>query len=141
MTLVVFCGHQCTGAREWSVCSHLRCEMGLVCLWCAVYPCQKFCSACMCCLLEVYIYVCNSDVFSVVNMYLDHLKFFVLCINGRMYVFCGECYVVSNECDEPTLCLVRPINGGLIYQPPLLPLHTIPLQSSSSSPTSPQQVS
>ena len=46
---------------------------------------------------------------SVVNVYLDHLKFCVVCINGRRYVSCGECYVVSNECDEPTSCLVQPI--------------------------------
>ena len=32
-----------------------------------------------------------------------------MCINGRRYVCCGECYVVSNECDEPTFCLVQPI--------------------------------
>ena len=31
-----------------------------------------------------YIYVCNCDMFSVVNVYLDHLKFCVVCINGRM---------------------------------------------------------
>ena len=42
-------------------------------------------------------------------MYLDHLKFCVVCINGRRYVCCGECYVVSDECDEPTSCLVPPI--------------------------------
>ena len=24
------------------------------------------------------------------------------CVNGRSYVCCGECYVVSDECDEPT---------------------------------------
>ena len=30
-------------------------------------------------------------------MYLDHLKFCVVCINSRRYVCCGECYVVSNE--------------------------------------------
>ena len=29
--------------------------------------------------------------------------------NGRRYVCCGECYVVSDECDEPTSCLVQPI--------------------------------
>ena len=50
--------------------------------------------------------VCYSDVFSVVNVYLDHLKFCVVCINGRRYGCCGECYVVSDECDEPTSCLV-----------------------------------
>ena len=27
----------------------------------------------------------------------------VVCINGRRYVCCGECYVSSYECDEP-LC-------------------------------------
>ena len=52
-----------------------------------------------------------SDVFSVVNMYLDHLKFYVVCINGRRYVYCGECYVVSNECDDPTSCLVQTIGA------------------------------
>ena len=47
-------------------------------------------------------HVCNSDVFSVVNMYLDYLKFCVLYINDRRYDCCSECYVVCNECDEPT---------------------------------------
>ena len=61
----------------------------------------------MCCLEEFNI--CNSNVFSVVNMYLDHLKFCVVCINGRRYVCCSECDVVSNECNEPTSCLVQPI--------------------------------
>ena len=36
-------------------------------------------------------------MFTVVNVYLDHLKFCVVCINGRRYVCCGECYVVSND--------------------------------------------
>ena len=39
-------------------------------------------------------------MFSVVNVYLDHLKFCVVCIDGRKYVCCSECNV---ECDEPTL--------------------------------------
>ena len=46
-------------------------------------------------------------MFSVVNVYLDHLKFCVVCINGPKYVCCGECYVVSDECDESTSCLVQ----------------------------------
>ena len=29
-----------------------------------------------------YINVCDRDVFSVGNMYLDHLKLYVMCING-----------------------------------------------------------
>ena len=58
-----------------------------------------------------YINVCNSDVISVGNMYLDHLKLYVVCINGRRYVCCNECYVVSNECDEPTSSLVQPVGA------------------------------
>ena len=38
-------------------------------------------------------------MFSVVNVYLEHLKFCVACINGRRFVCCGECDVVSNECE------------------------------------------
>ena len=56
----------------------------------------------MCCLEEVYIYVCYCDMFSVVNVYIDHLKLCVVCINSRRHVCRGECYVVSNVCDEPT---------------------------------------
>ena len=54
------------------------------------------------------------DMFSVGNMYLDLLKFYVVCINGRMYVCCSECYVVSNECDEPTslTCATFGTHGG-----------------------------
>ena len=60
-----------------------------------------------------YIEVCNCDVFSVVKVYHDHLKFCVVCINGRRYVCFSECYVVSNELDEhtPDLCdpSLRPV--------------------------------
>ena len=41
-------------------------------------------------------YIDVSDVFSVINVYLDHLKSCVVCINGRRYVCYSECYVVSN---------------------------------------------
>ena len=44
--------------------------------------------------------VCCGVVF--VNVYLDHLKLCVVCIHGRMYVCCKECYVVTNERNEPT---------------------------------------
>ena len=47
-------------------------------------------------------------MFSVVNVYLDHLKFCAVCINSRRYVCCSECDVVSNE---PTSCLVQPIGA------------------------------
>ena len=35
-----------------------------------------------CAVVRRYINVCNCDMFSVVNVYLDHLKFCVVCING-----------------------------------------------------------
>ena len=50
-----------------------------------------------------YIDVCYCDMFSVVNVYLDHLKFCVVCINSRRYVCCSECEIVFNECNEPQL--------------------------------------
>ena len=58
------------------------------------------------------------DIFSVVNVYVNHLRFCVVCINGRWYVCCSECNVVSNECNEPTSCLVQPIgthSGRVMY--------------------------
>ena len=53
-----------------------------------------------------YIDVCNCHVFGVVNVYLDHLKFCVGCINGRRFVCCSECNIVSDEWNEstPALC-------------------------------------
>ena len=70
-----------------------------------------------CAVSRKYIHVCNCDKFSVVNVYLDHLKFCVVCIDGRRYVCCSECNVVSNDCNEPTSCLVQPIgtHGGEMY--------------------------
>ena len=79
-----------------------------------VWPCQLFCSVWICLFRGCLIDVCNCDVFSVVHLYLNHLKFCIVCINGRRYVFCSECNVVSDECDEPTPCLVQPVgaHGG-----------------------------
>ena len=53
-------------------------------------------------------YVCDLlYVFGVVYVYLDHLKFSVVYLNGRRYVCCGECDVVSNECNNPRpLCIL-----------------------------------
>ena len=69
-----------------------------------------------CALSSMYINVCNCDMFSVVYVYLEHLKFCVVCIDGRRYVCCSECNVVSNKCNEPTSCLVQPIaaHGGKV---------------------------
>ena len=71
-----------------------------------------------CAVSRRYMDVCNCDVFNVVNMYLDHLKFCVVYINGRRYVCCSE----WNVSYEPTPCLVRPVgahvrgeNGFLNY--------------------------
>ena len=47
-----------------------------------------------------YTNVCNCYMFSVVNVYLDHLKFCVVCINGGRCVCCSVCNV-SSECNEP----------------------------------------
>ena len=44
-------------------------------------------------------------MFTVVNVYLDHLMFCVGCINGRRYVCCSECNVVSNECHFGSQCM------------------------------------
>ena len=49
--------------------------------------------------------MCYCDMFSVVKVYLDHLKFCVVCVSGRMYVCCSECNVVSDLWDEPTPAL------------------------------------
>ena len=71
-----------------------------------------------CAVSRWFIYVCNCDMLSVVNVYLDHSKFCVVCINGRMYVCCNEYNVVSDECNEPTSCLVKPIgthSGEVMY--------------------------
>ena len=58
-----------------------------------------------------YIYVFYCDMFSVVNVYLDHLRLCVVCIICQRYVCCSECNVVSNECNEPTSCLMQPIGA------------------------------
>ena len=78
--------------------------------------CGMFVMCCMqcfvvrgCAVSRRYIDVCYCDMFSVVNVYPDHLKVCDVCINSRRYVCCGECYFVSNVCDESTSCLVQPI--------------------------------
>ena len=69
-----------------------------------------------CAVSRRYINTCNCDMFSVVNVYLEHLKLCVLCINGRRYVCCSKCNVVSNECSERTPCLVQTFgtHGGKV---------------------------
>ena len=52
-----------------------------------------------CAFTRRYTSVCNCDMFIVVNVYLDHLKFSIVFIR---YVCCSEYNVVSDECNEPT---------------------------------------
>ena len=71
-----------------------------------------------CAVSRRFINVCNCDMFSVVNAYLDYLKLYVVCINGRRYICSSECYVGSNECNECIPCLVQPIgthDGEVMY--------------------------
>ena len=42
-----------------------------------------------CAVSRRYINVCNCDMFSVVNVYFDHLKFSGVCIDGRKYGCCS----------------------------------------------------
>ena len=44
-------------------------------------------------------------MFSVVNVYLDHLKCCGVCITGIRYACCNEYNVVSNEYNEPAPAL------------------------------------
>ena len=71
--------------------------------------CMQCCMSCFvvrgCAVSSRYINVCKCDIFSVVNVYLDHLKFCIVCIDGRRYVCCSEYNIVSNECNEPTPAL------------------------------------
>ena len=59
-----------------------------------------------CAVSRRYINVCNCDMFSVVYVYLDHLKFCVVCIDGRRYICCSEYNVVlmSVMSPPPALC-------------------------------------
>ena len=71
-----------------------------------------------CAVSRRYVNVSYCDMFSVVNVYLVHLKFCVACIDGRRYVCFSECNVVSNEGNEPASCIVQPIGtygGEVMY--------------------------
>ena len=95
---------------EYAFTSAVRTECGMF-VMCCIQCCMSVSYFVVrgCAVSRRYKYVCYCDMFSVVNVYLNHLKFCVVCINGRMYVCCGECYAVSNKCDDPTSCLVQPI--------------------------------
>ena len=79
-----------------------------------LYVCVSCFVVCGCAVSRRSINVCNCDMLSAVNVYLNHLKFCAVCINRQMYVCFSECNVVSNECNEHTYFLVQPIgtHGG-----------------------------
>ena len=55
-----------------------------------------------CAISRKYIHVCNSDMFSIVNVYLDHLKFCVVCINvERMSVVVNVMLSLMNLMSTP----------------------------------------
>ena len=60
-----------------------------------------------------YINVCNSDVFSVAHMYLDHLKFCVMCIKGQRYVCYSECNVAAALSNLPVRTVVKLCTFGV----------------------------
>ena len=67
------CVHTSGEDRVWYVCDVLY----------AVFYVRVSCFVVRgCAVSRRYINVCNCDMFSVVNVYLDHLKFCVVCING-----------------------------------------------------------
>ena len=69
---------------ECAFTSPVRTGCGMCVMYClrGVCPCELFCSAWMCSLSRRFINVCNCDMFSVVNVYLDRLNFCVECIIG-----------------------------------------------------------
>ena len=73
-----------------------------------LYAVLYVCGCCFevhgCAVSRRYIDVCYCEIFSVVNVYLDYLKFCVVCINGRMYVCRGECYLMGVMSQPPALC-------------------------------------
>ena len=75
-------------------------------LYAVLYVCVSCFVVRRCAVWRRDISVGKCVMFRVVNVYLDHFKFCVVCINGRWYVCCSECNGVSNE---PTSCLVQPI--------------------------------
>ena len=70
-----------------------------------VCRCLLFCIAWMCCFEEVYIDVFYCDIFSVVNVYLDHLKLCVLMVEGMSVVVNFMLFLMS-VMSQPALLLL-----------------------------------
>ena len=77
--------------HDEEVCCSVVLALWLVCLWLVFYGITEWSVRSISGEDRVwYIDVYNSDVCSVVNVYHDHLKFCVVCINGRRYVCCSH---------------------------------------------------
>ena len=63
-----------------SVYAYHKCDV----LYAVLYVCVCCFVVCGCAVSRRYIDVCYCDMFSVINVYLDHLKFCVVCINTQM---------------------------------------------------------
>ena len=96
-------------------------------LYAVLYVCVSCFVVRVCAVSRRNINVYNCDMFSVVNVYLDHLRFCVVCINGRRYVCCSECNVfdsvyVDLQYDEISLtftagsvCLCGVCSQGAVF--------------------------
>ena len=62
--------------------SPVRTECGMFVLYAVLYVCVSCCVVRGRAVSRRYIDVCNCYMISVVNVYLDHLKFCVMCSNG-----------------------------------------------------------
>ena len=95
---------------------HLRCELSVVCdvLYAVLYV-RVSCSVVRgCAVSRRYIDVCNCDVFSVVNVYLDHFKFCVVCVfivEGMWDVLNVMFSLMSVMGPPPT---TQPTSGGTV---------------------------
>ena len=89
--------HECQRVK-CAFTSPLRTECGMFCdaLYVVLYVRVGCFVVRGCGVSRRYIDVCYCGMCSVVNVYLDHLKFCVVCINSRRYVCCSECDAVSN---------------------------------------------
>ena len=67
---------------ECAFISPVRTECGMF-VMCCMLCCMSCFVVCGCSVSRRYIHVSNCDMFRVVNVYLDHLKFCVVCIDWR----------------------------------------------------------
>ena len=76
-----------------------------------------------CAVSRRYIDVCNYDVFNVVNVYFDHLKFCVVCNNGRsMYIVVNVMLSLTSVMSPPTdLCDLSVCSSLLLVPPKKIP--------------------